>query len=196
MPGDADPADPTIRFRASLPDQTGGFVIVAAYGDEVDPGGVPFGVSNRSSSHRSSLPLQRRGGVMSLNVSLLRSSFELVVERQPRLVHRFYEILFERYPQVKPLFGRNSAAKQEEMLTGALVAVIDHLEDAPWLTNTLGELGKKHDGYGVTREMYNWVGASLLATLAEVAGKDWSPQLEGAWTEAYGAIVSLMNPAN
>ena len=131
---------------------------------------------------------------MSLNAPLLRSSFELVVERQPKLVHRFYEILFERYPQVKPLFGRNSPSKQEEMLTSALVAVIDHLEDVPWLQQTLSGLGAKHDEYGVTREMYGWVGASLLAALAEAAGKDWTPELEGAWTDAYGAIVGLMQP--
>jgi hypothetical protein len=29
--------------------------------------------------------------------------------------------------------------------------VLDHLEDAPWLTDTLGALGAKHVGYGVTR---------------------------------------------
>jgi len=132
---------------------------------------------------------------MSLNAPLLRSSFELVVTRQPKLVHRFYEILFERYPQVKPLFGRNAPAKQEEMLTSALVAVLDHIEDAPWLVSTLGQLGAKHDGYGVTKEMYGWVGASLLAALAEAAGSDWSPALESAWTDAYGAIVGLMQPA-
>jgi hemoglobin-like flavoprotein len=131
---------------------------------------------------------------MALNVPVLRSTFELVVERQPQLVHRFYEILFTRYPQVKPLFGRNSAAAQEKMLTDALVAVIDHLEDAPWLVSTLKGLGEKHQGYGVTPEMYGWVGACLLAALAEAAGKDWSPEAEKAWTEAYGAIVSLMNP--
>ena len=78
------------------------------------------------------------------------------------------------------------------MLTGALVAVLDHLEDAPWLQSTLGALGVKHVGYGVTREMYDWVGASLLATLAETAGAKWTPALEAAWSEAYGAIVSLM----
>ena len=127
-----------------------------------------------------------------LDVPLLRSSFQLVVERQPALVHRFYEILFERHPQARSLFGRNSAAKQEEMLTGALVAVMDHLEDAPWLVSTLQGLGAKHVAYGVTPEMYGWVGASLLATLAEVAGADWSPKLEAAWTEAYGAIAGLM----
>jgi hemoglobin-like flavoprotein len=131
---------------------------------------------------------------MALNAPLLRSSFDLVVERQPKLVHRFYEILFDRYPQSKPLFGRNTPQKQEEMLTAALVAVLDHIEDAPWLVTTLGQLGAKHDEYGVTPEMYGWVGSSLLATLAEVADKDWTPELETAWTDAYGAIVGLMQP--
>jgi hemoglobin-like flavoprotein len=32
----------------------------------------------------------------------------------------------------------------------------------------------------------------LLATLGEVAGPAWTPELQGAWAEAYGAIVSLM----
>jgi len=78
------------------------------------------------------------------------------------------------------------------MLAGAIAAVLDHLEDAPWLVQTLGALGAKHVGYGVTREMYDWVGASLLATLGEVAGSAWTPELNTAWAEAYGAIVSLM----
>src|SRR4029079_19743810 len=68
---------------------------------------------------------------MSLNVPLLRSSFELVVERQPQLTHRFYEILLARYTEAEQLFVRHSSAAQEKMLTDALVAVMDHLEDAP-----------------------------------------------------------------
>jgi hemoglobin-like flavoprotein len=40
--------------------------------------------------------------------------------------------------------------------------------------------------------MYGWVGASLLATLAEVAKSDWTPALATAWTDAYGAIAGLM----
>ena len=128
---------------------------------------------------------------MALNAELLRSSFELVVERQPALTPRFYEILFERYPQVKPLFGR-STAKQAEMLQSALVAVLEKLEDASWLEQTLGAMGLKHIDYGVTDEMYGWVGESLLAAIAEAAGKDWSPELHGAWTDAYGAISGLM----
>ena len=129
---------------------------------------------------------------MSLNVNLLRQSFALVVERQPRLTSRFYEILFARHPEARPLFGSGSTEKQAAMLQEALVAVMDHLEDASWLEQTLAGLGSKHAGYGVTDEMYGWVGDSLLATLAEVAGDAWTPELERAWSDAYGAIAGLM----
>jgi hemoglobin-like flavoprotein len=131
---------------------------------------------------------------MALNVRLLRESFELVATANPRVIARFYDILFERYPQARGLFPPGGAVRQAEMLTGALVAVLDHLEDAPWLKDTLGALGAKHVGYGVTPEMYSWVGASLLAALAEVAGAAWTPEHEASWGEAYGVIVSLMLP--
>jgi hemoglobin-like flavoprotein len=129
---------------------------------------------------------------MGLNVPLLRSSFDLVVERQPLLTSRFYEVLFERYPQAKALFHSRPPAAQEKMLQEALVAVVDPLEDASWLTETLRGLGAKHVEYGVSDEMYDWVGESLLLTLAEVAGDDWNDELLGAWSAAYGAIVGLM----
>jgi hemoglobin-like flavoprotein len=129
---------------------------------------------------------------MALDVPLLRQSFELVLERNPTVTTRFYEILFERYATTRALFRRNAKQVQEAMLAKALVAVMDHLEDAPWLEQTLGALGARHVDYGVTPEMYGWVGDALLSTLTEVAGSDWTPALAANWGEAYGVIVSLM----
>lgn len=127
-----------------------------------------------------------------LNGDLLRSSLELVVERQPEITPRFYDILFARYPQVQPLFARNSGDRQAKMLQEAIVAVVDHVDDASWLTSTLVGMGRQHVDYGVTPEMYGWVGESLLATLAEIAGSDWTPAVERAWSDAFGAIRDLM----
>lgn len=129
---------------------------------------------------------------MTLNPSLLRSSFELVVERAPDLTIRFYEILFERYPQLAPLFAHGNRGYQARMLAEALAAVIDHLDDSPWLTQVLSGLGKRHVGYGVTTEMYAMVGDALITTLAETAGDDWTAELEAQWMEAFGAIRDLM----
>lgn len=129
---------------------------------------------------------------MGLNVELLRSSFALVVERESEVTHHFYDVLFKKYPQAEPLFGRRSRAEQERMLRDMLVAIVDHLDDATWLKGQLSALGQKHVGYGVRPEMYGWVGSSLLETLAIVAGDAWTPEIAAAWTEAYGAVATLM----
>lgn len=129
---------------------------------------------------------------MGLNAELLRASLALVVERQPKITPRFYEILFERYPQARPLFGRNTPEVQQRMLQDAIVAVVDHVEDASWLKEQLFAMGLRHKDYQVTPEMFGWVGECLLATLAEIAGPAWSPEIAQAWTDAYGAITSMM----
>jgi len=127
-----------------------------------------------------------------MQLSLLRDSFAQVIEREALITPRFYQILFARYPQVRPLFGHNAAARQQQMLQEALVAVLDHLEDAQWLEQTLGGMGAKHVAYGVTDEMYPWVGECLIATLAEIMGAAWTPAHDEAWRAAYGAITTLM----
>ncbi len=129
---------------------------------------------------------------MSLNVELLRTSFDLVVKREPQFTKRFYEVLFQKHPQAMPLFGRNAPEKQQEMLTETLVAVMDHLEDADWLAQTLKGMGAKHVEYRVTDDMYPWVGDALVTTIAEVAGENWNDELARAWTDAYAAISGLM----
>ena len=128
---------------------------------------------------------------MTLDPQVLRDSFELVIERRPDLTIRFYEILFERYPALAPMFSRDRST-QAKMLSGAIAAVLDHLEDAPWLESTLGALGAQHVGYGVTDLMYDQVGDALLATLAEVAAEAWTPVVANQWGKAYTAIASMM----
>lgn len=135
---------------------------------------------------------QRMTSSTQLDVGLLRASFGLVIDREPALTERFYATLFSRYPQARSLFGRHDPRTQQQMLQSALVAVLDHLEDAPWLTETLGALGRRHEGYGVTPAMYDWVGESLLATLAEIAADAWTPALAKAWADAYAAIAGMM----
>ena len=129
---------------------------------------------------------------MTLNPDILRQSFDLVIDRRPDLTVRFYEILFERYPALQPMFARTNRGVQARMLAQAIAAVLDHLEDASWLETTLGNLGARHIAYGVTDAMYDQVGDALLATLAEVAAEAWTDEVAAQWTEAYGAIASMM----
>lgn len=128
---------------------------------------------------------------MSINAALLHESIEIAVAREPVITKRFYEILFERYPEVEPLFGRNEPELQQQMLQDTIVAALDHIEDGEWLAENLGALGAKHVTYGVTDDMYPAVGECLIAALAELCGDRWTPEHEASWAAVYGVLAEL-----
>jgi len=127
----------------------------------------------------------------STNTQMLQANLELIVERDPDLMSLFYATFFKRYPEVVPLFGRNSQSQQEQMLAEALTMLVGHLDDEGFVENTMLAVGRKHLDYGVEDKMYAWVGECLLSTLADVSGDDWTPALEGAWSGVLNAIAQI-----
>ncbi|MFT4082638.1 MAG: globin domain-containing protein [Nocardioides sp.] len=125
-----------------------------------------------------------------MDKELLTASL-LLADDDEGLTPRFYEILFERYPAVRPMFSAD-VRPQAAMLRTAVVAVLDHLDDPAWLTQTLGTLGAKHAGYGATPAMYDAVAECMVAAMAERAGAQWTPAMSAAWSEALGAVSGLM----
>jgi hemoglobin-like flavoprotein len=53
-------------------------------------------------------------------------------------------------------------------------------------------MGARHAGYGALPAHYDVVGAVLLSTFEQVLGSDFTPEVRQGWTEAYGAVSSLM----
>lgn len=129
---------------------------------------------------------------MALNVKLLRSSFEAVAPKGAQLISRFYALLFDRFPQVKPLFEKTPMAEQEKKLLRSLAVIVGSLEKPELLAPYLQGLGRMHVAYGALPAHYDAVGGCLLSAMAEVAGPLWTSELEAAWREAYGAVASIM----
>jgi hemoglobin-like flavoprotein len=122
---------------------------------------------------------------------LLTASLLLVDGQEEALTPRFYDILFTRYPDVRPMFSTD-IRPQAAMLREAIVAVLDHLDDAAWLTDTLGALGRRHAGWGVTAPMYDAVAECMIAAMEELGGPAWTAQMTTEWTAALGAVAGLM----
>jgi hemoglobin-like flavoprotein len=123
---------------------------------------------------------------------LIEANLAVVAERAPDVVARFYANLFAGHPELQSLFGRRSQVAQEKMLLEAIVAVVEHMDDATWLTTVLRPLGATHVGYGVSDAMYPIVASTLLATLAEISAETWTSELAGAWGRALGAVATEM----
>jgi hemoglobin-like flavoprotein len=109
------------------------------------------------------------------DVRLLRDTLELTLARDDSFPTKFYERLFAAHPEVRPLFHRSSPGAQNKMFAQKLTMLVDHLDDPAWLDRELATLAANHTSYGVTAEMYPWVGDALIATLAEACDDGWTP---------------------
>jgi hemoglobin-like flavoprotein len=78
------------------------------------------------------------------------------------------------------------------MLLEAIVAVVDHLQDMPWLDGTLRALGRKHVEYGVTEDMYPLVASALMDTLRDASESAWDEPTAEAWGEALNFVAGRM----
>lgn len=125
------------------------------------------------------------------NAQLLQDNLELVVSKDPDLMLIFYGLLFERYPEVKPLFGRNSQEEQAKMLTEAVGMLVANVDDPEFVRTTMLSVGQKHVDYGVEDRMYGWVGECLVATLEQVSADAWTAELQAAWTQTLTAISGI-----
>jgi len=123
---------------------------------------------------------------------LLEQSFELALLRDPDFPRLFYEILFRDYPSTRALFKSNSLNAQRLMLSKTLIAAVDHIDDEAWLVEHMAPLGKGHIDYGVTPEMYDWVGIALIQAIAETCADEWTPEHQSTWEGAYATIVKAM----
>ncbi|RNM16292.1 globin domain-containing protein [Nocardioides pocheonensis] len=126
-----------------------------------------------------------------MDAALLETSLALVDTPDDGLTTRLYAILFDRYPAVRPMFSEDMG-RQAKMLRSAIVAVVDHLDDPIWLTETLGSLGARHASWGVVAPMYDAVTECMVAAMAELGGDAWTAQMTDAWVEALDAVSGLM----
>ena len=129
---------------------------------------------------------------LGLNVPLLERSFNALAPQAGAMVHRFYEELFNRFPQVKPLFANTTQSEQEKKLVNALQLVVSNLRNIDTLAKALTTLGEKHQQYGAQAEHYSAVANTLLDVMAEFAGDLWTDELKQAWQHALSTVAKVM----
>jgi hemoglobin-like flavoprotein len=124
-------------------------------------------------------------------IAQIRASFAKVAQIGDQAAALFYARLFETAPEVRALFTGDMEA-QGRKLMAAIATVVDGLDDIGAIAPAIGDLAKRHVGYGVRPEHYALVGAALLWTLEQGLGEDFTPAVRAAWASAYGALSQIM----
>lgn len=129
---------------------------------------------------------------MKLDARLLRESFEALRPRADEVVARFYSVLFERHPEIQPLFARTNMTEQRKKFFETLDRIVQHLEKPDAVLSDLLLLGNSHVDYGVKPEQYGPVCDCLVEAMKTESGQAWTPAVEKAWRDAYAAVAEIM----
>jgi hemoglobin-like flavoprotein len=159
------------------------------------------------------------GNVLTTN-DLLRRSIALLGDNGDDTVREFYRRLLDFAPSLAALFPADLVAatevetdspgkRQRDKLLAALVALSQTYDPADAesmaiLDTHLATFGRSHAAFhrpdgsirGATVGEYLAVKRILFETLHDAAGKEWRPEYDDAWSEAYDyAMVGMLYTA-
>jgi serine/threonine protein kinase/hemoglobin-like flavoprotein len=129
-------------------------------------------------------------------ISLMESTFATVSLDGAGFAETFYQMLFDGFPGVKPLFAKTSMSRQKQHLFSALTLVIENLRRPDSLQQNLTELGRRHIGYGVSPSDYHAVSSTLLDVIRQKLGDEWNDSVHEAWSDGLEAISRIMMNAH
>ena len=107
----------------------------------------------------------------------------------------FYARLFTEHPGLRPMFTTDPGG-QASKLAAELRRIVSALRDPDRFRRQVRTLGERHRAYGVEPHHYDVVGAVIIATFIDLLGPAFTPELQEAWTVAYGQIAALMIEAS
>ena len=125
------------------------------------------------------------------SVLLVQQSFSKLVPIASQVGEIFYARLFETYPSVRPMFATD-IKPQAKKLVQMLAMVVNGLDKLDTLLPAVQDLARRHKAYGVVDAHYPAVGETLIWTLEQGLGDDFTPVLRGAWTLAFQTLAGVM----
>ncbi|MFI5584980.1 globin domain-containing protein [Amycolatopsis sp. NPDC051758] len=142
---------------------------------------------------RSSAPREAPAAVAAM-VQLIRDSWAKAEPYIADISQFFYGMLFTLAPTTRDFFPINMEI-QRGRLVRALVHIVQMVDRPDDLAPFLQQLGRDHRKFGVVPRHYEAVGTALLASLKNHLGREWTPQVERAWAEAFTIAARAMQDA-
>jgi hemoglobin-like flavoprotein len=123
----------------------------------------------------------------------IQQSFELACERCEDLTPLVYRRLFDEHPEALAMFrSEGSELVKGSMLALTIEAILDFADERSGHFRMIECEVTSHDAYGTPRELFIAFFGVIAATLRELLGVDWSPEIDEAWRKLFGEIASVV----
>jgi hemoglobin-like flavoprotein len=137
------------------------------------------------------MPNPARSQLTAKEARLIRESFEQAARNPDETSARFYRRLFTLDPSLRGLF-HGDMREQGRKLMSTLALIVDSIDQLEQLLPTIRELGIRHASYRVEERHYATVMDALLWTLAQSAGRSFTPPARAGWSKAYDLLAETM----
>jgi len=112
----------------------------------------------------------------------IERSLEIAGERAGDLTPTVYERLFQRQPEMKALFWRDTTdAIKGEMLMRAFEAILDFIRERKFSDHMIQTEVVTHAGYDVPPDVFATFFGLLAEVVQEACGPAWTPPMATAW---------------
>lgn len=130
---------------------------------------------------------------MTSSANPIQDSFELAAERCEDLAPLVYRRLFREHPEAISMFrSEGSDAVKGSMLALTIDAILDFAGERSGHFRLIECEVSSHDAYGTPRELFVAFFGVIAATLREIIGTDWSPEIEDAWRKLLAEIDGVV----
>lgn len=125
------------------------------------------------------------------DIELIQSTCDVLLSANREAAAIFYDRLFQIAPAVRPLF-QDDLAGQGTKLIETLGSMLSQLTHPEMFSSLARQLGRRHVAYGAEPDHYGPVGEALLASLAQLLGPRFTPDVRAAWTALYVELSGAM----
>src|SRR6185437_11821095 len=124
-------------------------------------------------------------------IAEIRESFALIEPYGSEAAAWFYEHFFAANPRYRKYFSAD-AATQHRRLFLAVQRIVGDLDKLDEFLPYLRRLALRHRKFGLRAAHYQAFGTSLLATVAQYSGDQWTERTNAAWDAGYGLVATVM----
>lgn len=126
-------------------------------------------------------------------IDIIKSTVPVLKIHGVDITTTFYKNMFEKNPEVKPLFdmGRQSSGEQPKALAMSILASAQNIDNLPSIMPVVNKIAERHCNSNVKPEHYPIVGKHLLDAIKEVLGDAATDEIIDAWGKTYGVLAEV-----